>query len=110
MLRRACHSSRIVPLEVEQEVLDPLAWGSFVTRRRWQGEHPDLWSYLQARPMWAAAAWQERFVRAYLHAADALREDAACDGAAAGNVAAALAAGVEALRAAAEAFLPVCLP
>ncbi len=53
--------------------------------------------------------WQERFVRAYLHAADALREDAACDGAAAGIVADALAAGVEALRAAAEAFLPVCL-
>lgn len=47
-------------------------------------------------------------MRAYLHAADALREDAACDGAAAGIAADALGAGVEALRAAAVAFLPVC--
>ncbi|KAK9820950.1 hypothetical protein WJX81_004275 [Elliptochloris bilobata] len=52
-------------------------------------------------------AHQERFVRAYLHAADALREDASCYGVAACVADDALDAGVEALRAAALAFLPV---
>jgi len=53
---------------------------------------------------------QERFVRAYLQAAEALREGAPGGAVAAGSAGGALAAGAEALRTAAEAFLPVRQP
>ena len=48
-------------------------------------------------------------MRAYLHAASTLREDASCNGVAACVADDALDAGVEALRATAVAFLPVRL-